>query len=258
MKRLWTCSMFVYFPLGPKPRETDSAGVFQVIDGQAVGDLFESLRPRLEALPRRPGPGRIYLTRKDSQHRRLVNRREVEDWFRSQSFEIVDPGELPFAEQLALVRGADLIVGPDGSGLWSSFLARPGTGVGYLNNPYLEHHWWIAGAVQAAGPSSRHPHRGGGQAARGLPEVLGLPDRRRHAAGVPRRAALVLTPRPGGCFLHTRGPHCRSPTPSRSASTTCPIVASVRSGASGTPTRQGASSSVTASSSRRSPAKEAW
>ena len=73
-----------------------------------------------------------------------MNRREVEDWFRSQSFEIVDPGELPFAEQLALVRGAELIVGPDGSGLWSSFLARPGTGVGYLNNPYLEHHWWIA------------------------------------------------------------------------------------------------------------------
>ena len=144
VKRLWTCSMFVYFPLGPKPRESDTGDVSQVIDGQAFAELIAALRPTLDALPQASGSQRIYLTRKDSQHRRLVNRLEVEEWFRGRGFEVFDPAELSFGDQLALVRGADLIVGPDGSGLWTSFLADPGTRVGYLNNPYLEDHWWIA------------------------------------------------------------------------------------------------------------------
>lgn len=151
VKKLWTCSMFVYFPLGPKPGEWDRAGVSQSIDGQAFADLIRALGPALRAIPQPSGPKRIYLTRKDSQHRRLVNRVEVEAWFSGQGFEIFDPAELSFATQLALVRGADLIVGPDGSGLWSAFLACPGSAVGYLNNPYLEDHWWIAALCQSLG-----------------------------------------------------------------------------------------------------------
>ncbi len=150
VRTLWTCSMPAYFPPGPRPGESESDEPM-TIDDEVFAGLVERVRPTLEQLDRPDGPKRIYLTRSDTGHRRLVNRPEVEEFFRADGFEVFDPGQLPFVEQLRRVRGADVIAGPDGSAMWLAFLARPGARVAYLNNPYLEEHWWIAANHEALG-----------------------------------------------------------------------------------------------------------
>jgi capsular polysaccharide biosynthesis protein len=147
VKELWTCSSITYFAFsgGRGPRDA------KTIDGKRFAELISTVEAKLESVEASAGPRRIYLTRKDTQHRRLVNRAAVEEWFAAQGFSLFDFGDLPFAQQISLVRGADLVVGPDGSALHSAFFARAGTRVGYLNNPHLEDHWWIAEAHRSLG-----------------------------------------------------------------------------------------------------------
>jgi hypothetical protein len=143
VKRLWACSMPSYVPLSPRAGATSGVDVMS-IDGPAFAALLAKLAPALDALSGAPGPSRIFLTRKDSQHRRLVNRPEVEDWFRSQGFEVLDFGELPFPEQLRLARGAELLVGPEGSSLTITLLAGVDTRIGILDHKYSINNEWYA------------------------------------------------------------------------------------------------------------------
>jgi hypothetical protein len=111
-----------------------------------------SVAPVIEELDGGASPSRqLFLTRKDSQHRRLVNRVEVEQALVQRGFEVVDLEELGFVEQLRLVRSARTIVGPDGSSLLLGLLARPGTRIGYLMNPYLEDMGSLASTHEALG-----------------------------------------------------------------------------------------------------------
>jgi capsular polysaccharide biosynthesis protein len=147
VRRLWACSSVTYFPFSGGATTPDLMN----IDGPAFAKLIGGLSTHLAVVDGVEGPSRIFFTRNDSQHRRLVNRTEVEAFFVSHGFHVVDPGDLPFVEQLRLVRGANVVVGPDGSQLHSTFLAHPGTRVGYFNNRHLENHWWIAYACQELG-----------------------------------------------------------------------------------------------------------
>jgi hypothetical protein len=46
-------------------------------------------------------------------------------------------------EYQRLVRGADVIAGPDGAAFYNCLFARPGTRVGMLSQPSLEgYEWW--------------------------------------------------------------------------------------------------------------------
>jgi hypothetical protein len=80
-----------------------------------------------------------------------MNRSEVERTFVQMGFEVLDLEELTFVDQLRLVRSAEVIVGPDGSSLLLGLLARPGTGIGYLMNPYLEDEGSLASTHKALG-----------------------------------------------------------------------------------------------------------
>ena len=92
----------------------------------------------LEAIELPGGPKRLYLSRKETQHRRLLNRLEVERWASSEGFEIVDFGDLPFVKQLQLIRGAEVIIGPDGSAMGMALFARPGTRLGAFSHPFID------------------------------------------------------------------------------------------------------------------------
>jgi hypothetical protein len=143
VKELWACSTVMYFEIGTKQGEAELNEVLP-IDGAAFAGLLAKIEPRLSAVTPHDGPERIYVSRKDSQHKRLVNRVEVERWFAGQGFDIYEPASLTFAEQLARVRGAEVIAGPEGSGPWLALWARPGTAIGLLDNPYIDQYWPIA------------------------------------------------------------------------------------------------------------------
>ena len=152
VRRLWVVPMITYFPLGPRAGASDSDAVVP-LDGELFVRLLASVAPVLEGLDDagRSPSRQLFLTRKDSQHRRLVNRVEVEDALVQRGFEVVDLEELAFVEQLRLVRSARTIIGPDGSSLLLGLLARPGTRIGYLSNPYLEDMGSLASVHEALG-----------------------------------------------------------------------------------------------------------
>jgi len=136
VRRLWTCSTLYYVPVGP--RVIPPWRELFCPDSRTLATLIAGLRPMLEAIEQPGGPRRLYLTRKDNQHRRLVNRLEVERWASSEGFEIVDFADLPFVKQLQFVRGAEVIVGPDGSAMAMALFARPGTRVGAFSHPFID------------------------------------------------------------------------------------------------------------------------
>ena len=145
VRELWTCSTPTYFPVGA----TEDA-IFS-IDGDAFAELLAEVQPRLESVEQSGGPRRIYLLRQDTQHRRLVNRVDVERWFAEHDFEVYDPAALSFSEQLARIRGAAVIAAPEGSAPWLSFFARPGTAIGFLNNPFLDEYWFVTELCRSLG-----------------------------------------------------------------------------------------------------------
>jgi capsular polysaccharide biosynthesis protein len=90
------------------------------------------IAPVLEALDTSGAPARLYLARKPTQVRRLANAEATEARLVAAGFETRDFAELPFAEQLRLVRGAEWIVGPAGSAMENIVFGRPGLRVGVL------------------------------------------------------------------------------------------------------------------------------
>jgi capsular polysaccharide biosynthesis protein len=84
---------------------------------------------RLGAMAPRGGaarPRRLYIDRRGSATRRLVNEAEVAAALARLGFEAVRLEALPLAEQIRLFAGAQLIVAPHGAGLANLFHARPG------------------------------------------------------------------------------------------------------------------------------------
>ena len=144
VRELWAFARPMYVPLAQQAGAV-AARELMVVDPDAFAGLLETARPQLERLDGARGPRRLFLTREDHQHRRIVNRVEVEAWFREHGFHVVDFGRLPFAEQLRLTRGAEVVVGPDGSSLLVSLFGRPGLRVGVLDNPHLaDNEWYVA------------------------------------------------------------------------------------------------------------------
>lgn len=150
VKNLWVCSMLTYMPIGPR-QDPDKSRFSMVLSTGALVDLINKVRPKLGAAKQSDAPRRIYLSRKDSQHRKLTNRREVEQWFAEHGFRTYDFEHIPFSEQLRLVQGADFIAGPDGSAFFLFFFARPGTRIAILNHPHLEDFEWYTQVCQALG-----------------------------------------------------------------------------------------------------------
>lgn len=106
----------------------------------AVLSLLAMLKARvLAGVPRAPAPARLFLSRGDNHRRRETeNRAEVEDIARDLGFTVIRPEDKPFAEQLRLVAGAQVIAGEFGSAMHNGLFAGAGTTVICLNwiNPY--------------------------------------------------------------------------------------------------------------------------
>jgi len=127
VSELWACSAPVYFPVGPRPNiGVPSTDGLLNVDANLYVSLLQTAVARIPEKSSALMPTRIYLARKDTQHRRLINRIEVEEVFKRHGFVIMDLGEIPFADQVALLRRADYVAGPDGSSFLNCFFGQPG------------------------------------------------------------------------------------------------------------------------------------
>jgi len=72
---------------------------------------------------------RVYVSRQKDRHRHAVGEADLITGLARRGFIIATPAEMTIAEQIALFRGARLVVGPHGAGLANISFCRPGTAV---------------------------------------------------------------------------------------------------------------------------------
>ncbi|CAN5790518.1 hypothetical protein BH23CHL8_BH23CHL8_09900 [soil metagenome] len=150
VRRLWVCSALVYLPVGPLP----SGGRKRVrngVDDEGFRRLLERIRPVLEAIDTQAAPRHVYLARKPSQHRRLVNAEAIQEQLEGQGFQKVDFGELAFREQLRIIRGAEQVVAAGGSALLTTVFGPPGQRIGVMMPPFYGDIGWLTQACRALG-----------------------------------------------------------------------------------------------------------
>ncbi|MEO3470296.1 glycosyltransferase family 61 protein [Roseomonas sp. CAU 1739] len=94
---------------------------------EAVGGALDRLRDRAAAQAALPAGSRpLYISRRDSDKRRMVNELDLEAALQSRGFEIAIMSQLPLAEQIARVSRAGTIVAAHGAGLALLAAAQPG------------------------------------------------------------------------------------------------------------------------------------
>ncbi len=142
--------MPVYMPAGPKPGLDDEPPV-QVVDVAAYGPLLRKAAARLGPLPPGPWPERLFLSRKPHQHRRMINQDEVIAILARRGYVAVDFADHGFAEQMAMIRAARIVLGADGSAMGTTLLAPPGTRVGRLMHGFPDDPDWYADLGHALG-----------------------------------------------------------------------------------------------------------
>lgn len=124
VERMWVSAAMVFFAIGPI--SSDANQPLSGTDEAGFGRLFGRMRAVLERIDSRGTPERLYIGRKPSQHRRLHNVEAVEAALAERGFERVDFGDLTFAEQLRLIRGAREVVVAGGSAALMGIFAPPG------------------------------------------------------------------------------------------------------------------------------------
>jgi tetratricopeptide (TPR) repeat protein/capsular polysaccharide biosynthesis protein len=89
-------------------------------------------------------PKRIYISRAQANHRRVLNETAVMQQLLPLGFVSVMLETLSFAEQVALFAQAELIIAPHGGGLTNILFCSPGTTIVELVAPsYIRHYYWV-------------------------------------------------------------------------------------------------------------------
>ncbi len=95
----------------------------------AVGALRGLIAPaRAALLPAVRGHGRrLYISRGDAAHRRVLNEDELFGLLSGQGFTLLQLSHLSLAEQIVAFADAEIVVAPNGGGLGNLVFSRPGT-----------------------------------------------------------------------------------------------------------------------------------
>jgi capsular polysaccharide biosynthesis protein len=132
--QLWCAPRLFFVPVFPRsfnPSRVPDRAAPPKRFAAAVHEMWRRLDLHRE---RTTGPERVFLARKPEQSHKLREHAEIEDHAKRRGFVIVYPQDHDFANQLALMQAARYIVGPAGSAMFLSYLARPGAKLCILNS----------------------------------------------------------------------------------------------------------------------------
>jgi hypothetical protein len=135
VRRLWVPTNLFYVPIMPRP------GVAITLDyisphSSYAAQLYRNMSNSIAY--QKGTPKRIYLARKMSLHRKLLNQEEIIGTVKAVGFEVFYLENHEFNFQISLIRNAEVIIGPEGSQMLVAVYARPGTRILILNHPFLE------------------------------------------------------------------------------------------------------------------------
>ncbi len=138
VRKLWSVSNWIYVPINWKNEETIHRQ-FIVWPAKRVAARYQALACRIDQDDQvEVQSRRVFLSRRNTRHRRLTNIDEIEEIARGRGFDVYYPEDLGFRDQLRLVRGATHIMGPEGSAFFLVLFARPGTKVCCFDHPFVE------------------------------------------------------------------------------------------------------------------------
>ena len=113
--------------------------------------LLLKLRERvLAAAPPSPGARRIYISRRAYPMRVMVNEPALEAALMARGFTVIRAEGLTPAQQIALMRGAEVVVGATGAGLANALFAPEGAKV-FEILPVSFANWWLRNLCHLAG-----------------------------------------------------------------------------------------------------------
>jgi len=95
------------------------------------------LRERLVPSGLASGDARLYVARRPTDDRRIVNERQQRAFLCERGFDVVDPAEMSFAEQRAAFATAGVMVGPHGAGLANMIMSHDATVVELFSPAYV-------------------------------------------------------------------------------------------------------------------------
>jgi capsular polysaccharide biosynthesis protein len=111
------------------------------VSSKAVTQGVQWMRERLAHLLVAPAQAtrRLFISRRDSARRSILNEDDVFSALAPLGFERVVPGEMSVAEQVATFSGARVIVAAHGAGLTNMLFAPPGAAIIELTSGAIEH-----------------------------------------------------------------------------------------------------------------------
>lgn len=137
VRKMWAVSNWIYVPIYWNNEETIDRQ-FIVWPPKMVAAQFQALACRIDQDDAGVQSRRVFLSRRNTRHRRLTNIDEIEEIARARGFDVYYPEDLSFRDQLRLVRGATHIMGPEGSAFFLVFFARPGTKICCFDHPFVD------------------------------------------------------------------------------------------------------------------------
>ena len=129
----------LYFPqlLGPTGNPSPHAVAW-------LRSRFLSREPGKPAVAKR----RIYLTRRDTSQRRVLNEEEIIDYLAGIGFEIVCPSQMSFSEQIRLFRNVEIVIAPHGGGSTNMVFAPKGaTLIEFFGDNYINGCYWALTSI---------------------------------------------------------------------------------------------------------------
>ena len=95
------------------------------------------------------GKRRLYVSRSDAKARRILNEEEVIKFVKSYNFEVINPGDFTFIEQISIFSNAEIICGSGGSGITNHIFApTSATLIEIQPDTYINRaHWFSSNAL---------------------------------------------------------------------------------------------------------------
>lgn len=125
-----------------------------VKSGRIHDPLMMSLKKLLHksfSITQLPPAKRIYISRENAQHRKLLNEHEVQAVFIDHGFDVIRFEQLTIKEQIQLAKSASIIASIHGAGLTNAFFMQPGAAVmEFRRNGIYQNQcfWHLADAMQ--------------------------------------------------------------------------------------------------------------
>ena len=109
--------------------------------------IWEEMGQRM-ADPTVSGAPRLFISRRAGSRRHCRQTPEVEAFFADEGFMVVYPEDLPFAEQVARFRSAEIVAGFAGSGLFTSMFSPVRRRILIASSSYTANNEYLIAAVQ--------------------------------------------------------------------------------------------------------------